>query len=56
MILRVANDNMLDERIKITHSKFDQIFIAKAFKLADFISVQNEFQYQTLKTISGQKF
>ena len=49
MILRVANDNMLDERIKITHSKFDQIFIAKAFKLADFISVQNEFQYQTLK-------
>lgn len=49
MILRVANDNMLDERIKITHSKFDQIFIAQAFKMANFISVQNEFQYITLR-------
>jgi glycosyltransferase involved in cell wall biosynthesis len=49
MILRVANDNMLDNRIKFTHTKFDQVFIAQAFKMADFISVQNEFQYQTLR-------
>jgi glycosyltransferase involved in cell wall biosynthesis len=48
-ILRIANDNMLDERIKITHSKFDQLFIQLGFKICDFISVQNEFQYITLK-------
>jgi glycosyltransferase involved in cell wall biosynthesis len=48
-ILRIANDNMLDERIKITHSKFDQIFIQLGFKICDFISVQNEFQFNTLK-------
>ncbi|MEX2411070.1 MAG: glycosyltransferase family 4 protein, partial [Candidatus Paceibacterota bacterium] len=49
MILRVASDVMLDDRIKTTHSKFDRAFISRAFKAADFISVQNEFQNQTLK-------
>lgn len=48
-ILRVANDNMLDGRIKITHSRFDQIFIHLGFKICNFISVQNEFQFNALK-------
>lgn len=44
-ILRLANDNMLDERINWTHSFFDQFFIKKAFLRCDYIMTQNSFQF-----------
>jgi glycosyltransferase involved in cell wall biosynthesis len=48
-IIRIANDNMLDERVKLTHSKFEQIFLFNGFKVSDYISVQNDFQFNALK-------
>ncbi|MCH6201893.1 glycosyltransferase family 4 protein [Aquiflexum sp. LQ15W] len=48
-ILRLANDNMLDERIKWTHSTFERFFIARAFKKTDFILTQNQFQFNNVK-------
>ncbi|MCH6236781.1 glycosyltransferase [Cognataquiflexum rubidum] len=43
--MRLANDNMLDERINWTHSFFDQFFIKKAFLRCDYIMTQNSFQF-----------
>lgn len=48
-IIRIANDNMLDERIKLTHSFFDRFFIFMAFNYSKIILVQNDFQFQALK-------
>ncbi|WP_113923018.1 glycosyltransferase family 4 protein [Cognataquiflexum aquatile] len=47
-IIRVANDNMLDHRIKLTHSFFERFFIDLAFRRATFILVQNQFQFEKL--------
>ncbi|WP_194976266.1 glycosyltransferase family 4 protein [Aquiflexum lacus] len=49
LIIRLANDNMLDERIKLTHSSFERYFISKAFQNCQFIMAQNDFQYQALR-------
>ncbi len=51
MILRVASDSHVNvlKGDQSTHSSFDGVFISKAFESADYISVQNNFQYQTLK-------
>lgn len=49
VILRVANDNMLDERIFLTHSKFEQNLINRSFALADYILPQNKFQFERLR-------
>jgi glycosyltransferase involved in cell wall biosynthesis len=49
-IIRVANDNMLDHRIKLTHTYFDRFFIDLAFRRASVILVQNQFQYEKLIT------
>lgn len=49
-IIRVANDNMLDHRIRLTHSLFERLFIYLAFRRASFILVQNQFQFEKLKT------
>jgi glycosyltransferase involved in cell wall biosynthesis len=48
-IIRIANDNMLDERIKLRYSKFTQFFIQKGFSFCDFLSVQNQFQFNALR-------
>jgi len=45
-VLRLANDNMLDERI--TQGKFKKFFIFRAFNISEFILVQNEYQFVTL--------
>jgi glycosyltransferase involved in cell wall biosynthesis len=55
LILRIANDNMLDDRILITHSKFERFLIYRAFAMADCILPQNEYQYQTLMGMYPQK-
>ncbi|MEX2512333.1 MAG: glycosyltransferase [Cyclobacteriaceae bacterium] len=51
MILRVASDShvYVETGDLTTHSRFDRAFIFRAYMAADFISVQNEFQYQTLR-------
>jgi glycosyltransferase involved in cell wall biosynthesis len=48
-IARVANDNMLDERIKLTHTFFERFFISQAFKFCPIIMVQNDFQFNSLR-------
>lgn len=48
-IIRIANDNMLDERIKLTHNFFDQKFISLGFRFSDFILTQNDFQFSQLR-------
>lgn len=50
-ILRVANDNMMDDRIYLTHSKFERNFIYRSFAIADFILPQNEYQYGRLTSM-----
>jgi glycosyltransferase involved in cell wall biosynthesis len=46
-VLRLANDNMLDERI--TQGKFKKFFIFWGLSICEFILVQNEYQYDTLR-------
>jgi glycosyltransferase involved in cell wall biosynthesis len=48
-VIRVANDNMLDERIKLTHNLFEQKFISLGFRFSNFVLTQNDFQYGQLK-------
>ncbi|MCF1750123.1 glycosyltransferase family 4 protein [Mariniradius sediminis] len=48
-VIRIANDNMLDDRIKLTHSTFEQIFISLGFRYCDYIMTQNTYQSQRLK-------
>lgn len=48
LILRVANDNMLDERILITHTPGKRDMIYRAFRLADYILPQNKYQFDRL--------
>lgn len=50
-ILRIANDNMLDDRLSITHSMFDKFFIYKSLKASDFILPQNSYQLKRLKIL-----
>jgi glycosyltransferase involved in cell wall biosynthesis len=47
-IIRVANDNILDERIYLNHSKLDAMYISLAFKTSHYILAQNEFQFNIL--------
>ncbi|WP_157198635.1 glycosyltransferase [Mariniradius saccharolyticus] len=55
-VIRIANDNMLDERIKLTHSTFEQIFISLGFRYCNYIMTQNTYQSQRLKMkYPGQK-
>ena len=55
MVIRLANDNMLDERIKLTHKPFERYFISKAFQECHCIMAQNDFQFQSLKNKYPQK-
>jgi len=48
-IVRVANDNILDERINLTHSKINAFFMLLGFKTCYLILAQNEFQFNNLK-------
>lgn len=54
-ILRIANDNMLDERILITHSRFKRYMIYRSFALADVILPQNRYQLGRLKEMYPHK-
>lgn len=55
LILRVANDNILDERFKLTHSIFERKFIFLAFRISSYILAQNNFQYNSLKKMFPRK-
>jgi glycosyltransferase involved in cell wall biosynthesis len=48
-VIRVANDNMLDERIKLTHNLFEQKMISLGFRFSDLVLTQNDFQFSQLK-------
>jgi glycosyltransferase involved in cell wall biosynthesis len=48
LILRIANDNMLDKRILITHTPGRRFLIYRAFGLAEFIFPQNKYQFSRL--------
>jgi glycosyltransferase involved in cell wall biosynthesis len=56
LILRIANDYILDERIYRTHSKFEKKLVYKALSQCDYILPQNKYQYdQILKFFPGKK-
>jgi glycosyltransferase involved in cell wall biosynthesis len=48
-IIRIANDNILDERIAIDHKTNEAFFINLSLKYSDLTLTQNEFQFQTIK-------
>ena len=48
-VIRVANDNMMDERILLQQSKLNRFFIFLGLRISDNILVQNDYQYQSLK-------
>jgi glycosyltransferase involved in cell wall biosynthesis len=48
-IIRIANDNVLDNRIFVDHKRVEAFFIKLALKHSDLTLTQNEFQFKTLK-------
>jgi glycosyltransferase involved in cell wall biosynthesis len=48
-IIRIANDNVLDNRIFVDHKRVEAFFIKLALQFSDLTFTQNEFQYQTVK-------
>ena len=48
-IIRVANDNMMDDRILLEQSKWNVRLIFLSLRFCDFILVQNDYQFKTLK-------
>lgn len=50
-VMRLMNDNMLDNRVKITHSSFERLLLYKAFKLADAILPQNQYQHERINEL-----
>lgn len=48
-IVRIASDNMMDDRIYLNHKKkYIKTYISMGFKFADFILSQNQYQFETL--------
>jgi len=48
-VIRVANDNMMDDRILMLQSRLNWILISMGFWISDMILVQNTYQYNSLK-------
>jgi glycosyltransferase involved in cell wall biosynthesis len=48
-LVRLANDNMLDERFKLTHSLFERTMISLSFRFCNYILAQNSYQFDILK-------
>jgi glycosyltransferase involved in cell wall biosynthesis len=47
-VIRISNDNLLDERLQYTASKAHQRFLFWGLKTCDVILSQNDYQYRTL--------
>lgn len=54
-LLRISNDNLLDERINRQHSWFKRFFLEKGIKMAYCILCQNEYQLSQIKKKYPQK-
>jgi glycosyltransferase involved in cell wall biosynthesis len=48
-IIRIPNDNILDERIYFDHKKFEAFFVRQSLKFSDITLAQNDFQLNQLK-------
>lgn len=48
-IIRVANDNMMDERILLEQSRYNMFFISLGLRFCDTILAQNSYQYSILR-------
>lgn len=49
-IIRIPNDNILDERINIDHKGSEAFFVRQGLKFSDITLAQNDFQYRILTT------
>lgn len=54
-LLRISNDNLLDERINRQHSWFKRFFLEKGIKMAYCVLCQNEYQLSQIKKKYPQK-
>lgn len=54
-IIRLSNDNQLDERYLERHSKFEYILLKLGIQLSDYVLCQNDYQFGLVKKMFPNK-